>query len=326
MKVYGFYGQFNLNPSKVARQLHLLGNKYVAGFTARFTWREITKYGWENVDKIFDLAENVIKKPLNIILIAGAYCPYEIYEKGVDRFNFRYDELLSRPDNEDAATAVMPLPWNETYLGLWAEFLSGFADRYRDRLHLVDYIHVGGGGWQCEMMCPCKPEARARWLAAGYTDQKIITAWKTIISTFVSLFPKNKLKISMGEPLGRGFNVMPEVIRYAKDMGLSIQFNGLSHVLEDWNLHMTRQYRHAIRRLTMGPMEKRASAGYQTKAGVKTAGSTDFDRKVKTMCNVMMSDCVGYAEIHMEILERMIPELPSELKCLAQSELLDPRL
>jgi hypothetical protein len=69
-----------------------------------------------------------------------------------------------------------------------------------------------GGGHIGEMNLP---KAYQKWQQAGYTDEKLITAWTRIIDAYQKAFPNTPTNLNINEPLGLNrSNVLKPVVSY----------------------------------------------------------------------------------------------------------------
>jgi hypothetical protein len=211
-----------------------MSNHNIKGISIRLTWsaleKEQGKYDWDELDAILKQCD-FSGKSLIIRVLSGAYCPEWLYKLGCQSFPFSMSETFYGGSTE--VNCKMPLPWDETYLRCWESFVRALGDRYRDNPN-VWAVQMAGGGWQGEMIMPCNgKEVINRWIEQyGYTEEKIVAAWKEIIDIYRTAFPEPmRLGLSITCPIGRRKHVyaMHEVVSYAGSKGCMAQFNGLSN-------------------------------------------------------------------------------------------------
>ena len=205
-----------------------LGYPTYTGISWRFRWKTIEpaegEYNWGLIDKALQVTSNAGKKTM-LRVTAGMFTPDWVYQAGARPFEFSNTDL-AYPENFPN-TAKMPIPWDEVYLAKWEEFIHAFGRRYKGNPHIYS-IHMTGGGHITEMNLP---KAHAKWQQAGYSDEKLIAAWKRIIDVYQKAFPNTPTNLNIGEPLGGNrSHVLKPVVSYALAIfpqKVYIQQNGL---------------------------------------------------------------------------------------------------
>ena len=253
----------------------------------RFRWKTIEpgegEYNWELIDKALQVTSNAGKK-IMLRVTAGMFTPDWVYQAGVKPFEFSNTDL-AYPENFPKTTK-MPIPWDEVYLGKWEEFIHAFGQRYNGNPHIYS-IHMAGGGHIGEMNLPL---AHAKWQQAGYSDEKLIAAWKRIIDAYQKAFPNTPTNLNIGEPLGRNqSHVLKPVVSYALAIyprKIYIQQNGLRA-----DFPISSPIRQIIREASATTV-----VGYQTLGGKGFMDQQTGDRL--TALRNALEDHVSYIEVY----------------------------
>jgi len=190
-----------------------LNSALIYGLSWRFRWKTIEpqegQYNWAMIDRAIEVTAKARKHVL-LRLVAGMHTPEWVYAGGVKFFEF---------GDEDAAGGLrhptgtrMPIPWDDVYLSKWEAFIRALGKRYNGNAHIYS-VAMSGGGYIDEMNLP---KAFERWQQAGYTDEKLIQAWKRIIDAYQRAFPETPTNLAMNEPLGslQRSNVLSPVVSY----------------------------------------------------------------------------------------------------------------
>jgi len=186
----------------------ILSNPSVTGLSLRAGWNQLQPqegvYDWSSLDSNIKKASAYGKKVM-IRVWGGKYTPDWVYEKGAESYAFV----------EDGITLRMPLPWDSVYLQNWRKFIMKLGKKYGRKSSVV-MIHVTGPCEDGEMYLADKDNEDA-WLAAGYSEERLIGAWITTIDAFALAFPNTALAIDISRPVafGDSLNVVEDVLSYA---------------------------------------------------------------------------------------------------------------
>lgn len=263
-----------------------LNDPNIYGLSWRFGWAKIEpadgQYNWSLVDQAIAITSKAGKKVM-LRIVAGINSPDWVYQAGTKPFDFRNTDLrhpaTHRPDMR------MPVPWDEVYLAQWETFIQTFGKQYNGNPNIYS-IQMTGGGYIGEMNLP---KAFAKWEQVGFSDDKLIAAWKRIIDTYQRAFPDTPTNLDINEPLGNRSNVLGPVVSYvlAKyPRKVYLQQNGLKADLPRDN-----QIRRILR-----------EAASQTLIGYQMVGGKGFlenqigDRM--TAFRNALEDRVSYLEIY----------------------------
>ena len=260
-------GIFGLLQSNKAAPVGLLDQSFVDGVSIRVLWSELEpvqgKYDWAYLDH--ELAEVKKKgKVATLRIMSGSNCPDWLYKADVPHISFKDED----PHHKRSFGKVMKMPvvWDSAYLSAWTRFVTAFAKRYSTRKEVV-LVHLSGPTWRtAEMYLPRKGDAPDLLIKAGYTPDRLVDAWQTVIDHFAKCFPSTPLALNADVPLKED-GVLERVIDYAiKKLGerLCVQGNWLS-------AHTPTKYsRHAFRKM----VELHNSRG--VKIGFQMLGSAEF--------------------------------------------------
>ncbi len=201
-----------------------LAKDYVAGISARFNWKTLEPsedvYSWEKVDDAVAAAA-AYNKPLIIRVTSGALSPDWLFAKIGNNYLNMYLEQYG-------ATIQMPYPWDTVYQYHWNDFVKELGKKCGGESSIV-MVQMTGGGYIGEMFLV--KDYTAQWIAAGYTDQKLIDAWKSFINNYSFSFPDLPLGLNIGEPLAGYSNALQPVVDWAKSAypeKVYFQQNGLN--------------------------------------------------------------------------------------------------
>lgn len=219
------------NPTAVVASLP----KVVGGVSWIFGWNQIETapgvYNWSAVDAAIAASSGSGRKTM-LRIDGGATSPSWV----PDQLTFSFQSM--GPQGEQ--TVTMPKTWSTTYLDDFTTFIKAYGARYNNN-PAVTRIEMTGGGYQGEMALPQWPG----WIAAGYTDPLMTSAWETLISTYKSVFPNKQLGMDYGEPLQTYYhsNIDPAVLAYAHSFSnVDFQQNGLKGTTsENWSVFKTLQ-------------------------------------------------------------------------------------
>lgn len=174
---------------------------FVEGFLVRIGWRDIEPtrgvYDWSRLHDQLNLAQASGKK-VALAVVQGSGSPTWLAAEGVPFISYPFaGQTLSVPAAWDPTYQTI---WTETVLALGAEF---GADPRISLVHVVSSSHNG-----FEMQLPLGQEAN--FIAAGYTEQGYIDAWKSSIDAYVAAFPFHPLDVEV-HPVFGSDNVADQV-------------------------------------------------------------------------------------------------------------------
>jgi Beta-galactosidase len=204
-----------------------LRNPLVDGLSWRFRWATVEpregQYNWELIDRAIEGTTKAGKKVM-LRVVAGINAPEWVYQSGAKPFDFCSTDLV-HPGNHPR-DLQMPIPWDSVYLTKWEKFIEVFGSRYNGRPELYS-IQMTGGGYIGEMNLP---KALGKWQQVGYTDEKLIAAWKRIVDAYQKAFPVTPTNLDINEPLGKSSDVLAPVVSYVLatyPRKVYLQHNGL---------------------------------------------------------------------------------------------------
>lgn len=207
-----------------------LEKDFVYGISWRFGWNKIEpsdgEYNWKIVDETIAAAKKHNKKVM-LRFTAGIHTPDWVYKAGAKKFRFSNKDLLDPENWKNMSEKDMPIPWDEIFLSRWRRFIKEAGKRYNNNT-VIFSVQMTGGGWLGEMNLP---KAYEKWRSEGYSDEKLIYAWKSIIDTYIKNFPDTPTNLDINEPLTRKHsNVLNPIVNYVLDKypkKVYLQQNGL---------------------------------------------------------------------------------------------------
>lgn len=180
---------------------------FVDGFLVRVAWKDLEPspgvYEWSLIDGQIQAAD-AAGKSIALAVVNGPLAPDWLAPLGVEMFFYRFR----------GEPAVMPVPWDGTYLGRWTGLVEAVGKRYAGEgvINLVYITNSTANGF--EMQLPFAPVDTVNWTAAGYTDQRLEASWRASIDAFAAAFPDHNLSHEVHPVLGSDA-VARSVTRYA---------------------------------------------------------------------------------------------------------------
>lgn len=193
-----------------------LAYPYVTGISFRQFWRNIEpkrgEFDWAPLDNAQAHAKQH-GKWLMITITGGMGTPDWVYDMGAKSVLFDTSEANWLPGEKPVRMVV---PWDETYLDAWDDFLAALGEKIRDWDN-VYCIHMTGGGFISEMHLPKKsPDTIRQWTEAGISDEVCTQMWKRIIEAYDRHIPQQiGLSLASGVPF-RGSHSYDAVYEWAK--------------------------------------------------------------------------------------------------------------
>jgi len=188
-------------------------NPSVTGVTLATTWAELEPTQG-NIDfSYFDAqialaAQNGRQVALRVE--AGVFSPKWLYKAGAKKFSLRWYLGGVLPQ---CSTQPLPLPWDPVYLSNLTQMITALGARYASNPNVTMVKLDGLNSVTGEMLlvfsagshsvgsgvCGAAPIAPvSAWQSAGYTPNKVTSAWSTIVSTYAASFPTQQLAVETG--------------------------------------------------------------------------------------------------------------------------------
>lgn len=168
---------------------------FVAGILVRVAWSDLEPTEnapvWTLLDNELALAQQYGKK-VALAVVNGSSAPAWLAAKGAQMFAYSFR----------GSPMTMPVPWDSVYLSAWTNFIAKLGERYRDNptITLVHITHSTLNGF--EMQLPFSPQDQQAWLQVGYTPDRHIQSWKSVMDAFASAFPSKPLDVEVHPVLG----------------------------------------------------------------------------------------------------------------------------
>lgn len=213
----------------------ILNLPFVSGVSIRASWDvlepEEGKFDWSYLDNALYEVKKANKKAM-IRILPGVRSPKWVYGKDVTTVEVTGAGTYLKKYGK---SFIAPVPWNENYLKAWTKFVYALGERY-SMADTVVLVHITGPNVRsAEMHLPKQGDERALMMKAGYSKNRIVSAWKTVIDAFANAFPKKSLALNMAIPL-KNDHAMEDIIQYGiSKLGqrLYIQGNFLSAYTRD---------------------------------------------------------------------------------------------
>ncbi|MBM4286146.1 MAG: hypothetical protein FJ128_13015 [Deltaproteobacteria bacterium] len=192
-------GVFDLLPTNEVPATPELAKPEVEGLSARFRWRTIQprpdEYDWTLIDEALARAREHGKKAM-IRVTAGVHTPTWVYDLGA--------ASVTVDDN------TVPVVWDPIYLLAWKNFISVLGSRYGNHADLLS-LHMTGVGMFGEMSISLPG---VDWPSYGYTDEKYVAAWITVINAYRQAFPQKPTHLAINPPFPGMVAAMVGVVHY----------------------------------------------------------------------------------------------------------------
>jgi hypothetical protein len=286
IKVFAYVAPLETSTAQIDTQAEQLRSAPGYGISWKFRWSTIEPqdgvYDWSLIDRAIQDSQHAGKKVM-LRVVAGIYSPPWIAQEAA-MVTFSNAQLFT-PANYPP-TVSMPIPWDQTYLSKWEQFIAAYGQRYNANPEIWS-IQMPGGGFIGEMSLP---QADATWAQVGYTDAKITAAWESIVTAFRQAFAGTPTNLDIDEPLSKG-HALPAILSWVLQTypgKVYIQQNGLRAAYAD-NLNLYRQDIRAAAQVT--------TVGYQMYGGSGSILSSKTGDRM-TAFEVAVSDHARYLEVY----------------------------
>lgn len=212
------------NQAKDHKLQSLLATPGVAGISFAVEWKVLEpiqgQYAWEALDaRIAEVAAQ--GKRVTVRMFPGVSTPEWVYASGarafefIDQNPFHGEEFYASGHRFSTygQTLKIPVPWDEVFLTAWERFIAAAGARYKDSPTLAMVHITGPTRHSAEMHLPKDATDKAKWLALGYTPQKLIGAWQRCINAFAKAFPTTPIVLNVS-PVIFDDEVMEAVAQY----------------------------------------------------------------------------------------------------------------
>lgn len=169
-------GQGSVDPA-------IASKPFVQGILVRTGWNLLepvdNQYNWSLLDVQIARAKSYGKK-VALGIVNGPSAPAWLYMQGAQA-------AVTGPPLND----TIPYPWDPVFLAKWGEFIAALGARY-DADTTVSLIHMtnsSANGFEFFLT----PSGIFNWNTTGYTDDKMIASWKSVMNSFNAAFPNHYL-------------------------------------------------------------------------------------------------------------------------------------
>lgn len=196
-----------------------LAADYIDGAAISIEWNLVEPnphvYDWSHLDKWVEKAI-LLNKKLSLGIIAGHFAPEWLYDPqiGVPRNNFNYNR---NPRGVFCSVLAQPSPWHPAYLREYGAMITALSGHLRDMqvagrprgavYDAVRIVKLSGINVTTEELRvaankpddgPCKQsDATAIWADAGFTPNRILSAWMKIATDTAQAFPDKTLAVDI---------------------------------------------------------------------------------------------------------------------------------
>jgi hypothetical protein len=185
---------------------------HISGIVSRSNWKTLEpssdEFEWSYFDDAVRAAGSMGKKVM-MGVFPGIMTPEWVYQKGAGRFTF-VNPNPRAGGREDS----IPLPWDETFLSEWSNFIRGMGKKFNRHPEVVLITMAGGAANSIEMHLPKGPEMRRQLEQAGYSRKALVDSWKRLIDVYDEAFPDKALALPVAVPLKRD-GALEDIVSYA---------------------------------------------------------------------------------------------------------------
>jgi len=202
-------------------------NPNVDGVALRFFWNTIEPgdgvFNWAPIDEGIQNARAHGKK-VALSITAGIRSPAWLYADGASAFTFTWTKSWGPPP---CSQQRIPIPWNPVFLSKWQAFVQALGARYNSN-PAVTIVKLTGLNTaseetnlprdqtrqteQARIRTCSESDSDAEWEQVGYSPNKVLGAWRTILSAWAQALTNKKLALMItpaGFPsMGGGFGSM----------------------------------------------------------------------------------------------------------------------
>lgn len=200
---------------------HALAQDGITGVSVSAEWDVLEpqrgRHDWSSLDADVALVAGAGRRAA-LRIHPGISTPEWVYAAGARRFRFEdrnpnHGESGNRRNQTRGQTLTLPVPWDEDFLVAWEAFVAAAGAHYRDE-RAVAMVHVTGPNkHSAEMVLPRQPDDRQRWLEMGYTEDKLVGAWKRSLDAYARAFPRAALVLNLS-PAILDDKVVERVVAY----------------------------------------------------------------------------------------------------------------
>jgi hypothetical protein len=142
---------------------------------------------------------------VHLYIFAGFFAPAWATSGAVtDTFTVPYGPVSGQ--------LLLPMPWDQVYLGHWFDFLKLVSQRYGNH---PSFLMIGAAGPTSvseEFTEPIDRPSIVKWMYHGYTSTRYLAAWQQTFQTYAKLFPNQYVSLSHGHgvPISAGGAYSPD--------------------------------------------------------------------------------------------------------------------
>jgi hypothetical protein len=206
-------GIFVLTNAKKGVPPQIYSNPNVDGISLRYFWSEIEPqagvFNWARIDADVNQARRYGKK-VSLSIVPGAHTPPWVYAAGAAPFPIIWNRRNFGGFPECSQQRI-PIPWDRSYLAQWENFVQQLGQRYSSNPAVVivwltgintyseetNLVHTPNKNVPAIVACPNMPNYEAQWGQAGYSSDKVLSAWMSIVNAFARSFPQQRFVASV---------------------------------------------------------------------------------------------------------------------------------
>ena len=189
-----------LMSARSALPVEIYAQPGVSGIYIQLHWDKVepTQGGFDFTGLDRELRQAVIRgKNVSLSVVAGGRSPKWLLRQGAEMFDFR----IARGGQRQCQTISIAPPWNPVYQKRYAMMMRALAHHVKDMsaLGTIRIVKLTGVARITEeLRLPItagrqgecgEADATARWIKAGYSPARLVSAWTTLATSVASAFP-----------------------------------------------------------------------------------------------------------------------------------------
>jgi hypothetical protein len=297
--IRGVHGLFALSTGTQPIAPGVWRQQNLAGVSLRGPWTEEEpeekRFHWTfdgDVAQARQLGKQVILR------VSPAQPPAWVFRAGARAFTF----TDANPHHKTRGDVQrMAIPWDPVFLAKWTAFIQAFGRRYDNESSVVLIQMAGANKHGGEMHLPSTKTDKENWKKAGYSKEKLVQSYRTIIDAYDQAFPNKLLALDVSPTVFKD-GAVEEIAAYASSkLGrrFCIQHNALAAKTNEQGAPMHQLVR---------SFEGRATLGYQllcsaTGKGAFTEDGKRFGGTLKSAFDIGLRGGASYFEIYTADLE-----------------------
>ncbi len=203
---------------------NLLGKSEVSGVVFYTSLSRVQPqegvFDWAGVTSVVNACQTA-GKPMKLAILGGRWVPQWIYTKGAASYTWTLSSTYVDP-GQSQATA--PVPWDSIYLDAMEAAARAAGAQFSNHPTLKEVQVTGpalSNGLETNLIMTATQAAQI-----GYTQDKLIDAWKRMITVYATAFPTKRICLALHDDIAGQRTAT--VARTLRDYAYSLYFERFS--------------------------------------------------------------------------------------------------